>query len=218
MRSYVNHPSNKERLMKTEEKIRIQLATNPIIIYMKGIPTDPQCGFSAKSVGILNATNISYAYVNVLEAPFIREKLPSISHWPTYPQLFVNGELVGGCDIIEEMSNNGTLLPLLKAAVPKKEEAAKDTLTSRDVEQLVQQGIPDAKVLIEGEGCDLLIVVISKQFSDLTLVKKQQMVMATLKEPLASGKLHAVSVKAYTPDEWLDRQLSKEQGLLQIQH
>jgi monothiol glutaredoxin len=204
--------------MKTEEKIRIQLATNPIIIYMKGIPTDPQCGFSAKSVGILNATNISYAYVNVLEAPFIREKLPSISHWPTYPQLFVNGELVGGCDIIEEMSNNGTLLPLLKAAVPKKEEAAKDTLTSRDVEQLVQQGIPDAKVLVEGEGCDLLIVVISKRFTDLTLVKKQQLVMATLKEPLASGKLHAVSVKAYTPDEWLDRQLSKEKGLLQIQH
>ena len=204
--------------MKTEEKIRIQLATNPIIIYMKGIPTDPQCGFSAKSVGILKATNISYAYVNVLEAPFIREKLPSISHWPTYPQLFVNGELVGGCDIIEEMFNDGSLLPLLIAAAPKKADESKDTLTTRDVEQLVQKGIPDARILVEGEGCDLLIVVISKQFSDLTLVKKQQLVMATLKEPLASGKLHAVSVKAYTPDEWLDRQLSKEQGLLQIQH
>ena len=65
--------------MKTEDKIRHQLATNPIILYMKGIPANPQCGFSAKSVGILNATNIPYAYVNVLEAPFIREKLPSIS-------------------------------------------------------------------------------------------------------------------------------------------
>jgi monothiol glutaredoxin len=204
--------------MKTEDKIRNQLATNPIIIYMKGIPANPQCGFSAKSVGILNATNIPYAYVNILEAPFIREKLPSISHWPTYPQLFVNGELVGGCDIIEEMSNNGTLLPLLKAAAPKKAEAKKESLTTRDIEQLVQQGIPDAKVLIEGEGCDLLIVVVSEQFTDLTtLVKKQQLVMATLKEPLASGILHAVSVKAYTPDEWLDKQPSKEQGLLQIQ-
>jgi monothiol glutaredoxin len=203
--------------MKTEDKIRNQLATNPIIIYMKGIPTNPQCGFSAKSVGILNATNIPYAYVNVLEAPFIREKLPSISHWPTYPQLFVNGELVGGCDIIEEMSNNGSLLPLLTAAAPKKAEA-EESLTTREVEQLVQQGIPDAKVLVEGEGCDLLIVVVSEQFTDLTLVKKQQLIMATLKEPLASGKLHAVSVKAYTPDEWLDKQLSKEQGLLQIQH
>ena len=204
--------------MNTEDKIRNQLATNPIIIYMKGVPTNPQCGFSAKSVGILNAANVPYAYVNVLEAPFIREKLPSISHWPTYPQLFVNGELVGGCDIIEEMSNNGSLLPLLTAATPKKVETAKESLTSYDVEQLVRQGIPDAKVLVEGEGCDLLIVVVSEQFTDLALVKKQQLVMATLKESLASGKLHAVSVKAYTPDEWLDRQLNKEQGLLQIQH
>jgi len=204
--------------MKTEDKIRNQLATNPIIIYMKGIPANPQCGFSAKSVGILNATNISYAYVNVLEAPFIREKLPSISHWPTYPQLFVNGELVGGCDIIEEMSNNGSLLPLLKTALPKKTEAVNETLSSHDIELLVQQDIPDAKILVEGEGCNLLIVVVSKQFTDLALVKKQQLVMATLKEPLASGKLHAVSVKAYTPDEWLDKQINKEQGLLQIQH
>ena len=205
--------------MKTEDKIRNQLATNPIIIYMKGIPTNPQCGFSAKSVGILSATKIPYAYVNVLEAPFIREKLPSISHWPTYPQLFVNGELVGGCDIIEEMSNNGSLLPLLTtAATPNKAEAAKETLSTRDIEQLVQQGIPDTKVLVEGEGCDLLIIVVSEQFTDLALVKKQQVVMATLKEPLASGKLHAVSVKAYTPNEWQEKQINKEAGLLQIQH
>jgi len=203
--------------MKTEDKIRHQLATNPIILYMKGIPENPQCGFSAKLVGILKATNIPYAYVNVLEAPFIREKLPSISHWPTYPQLFVNGELVGGCDIIEEMSNNGSLLPLLKTGAPQKAETAKEGLTSLEVEQLVQQGIPEAKVLVEGEGCDLLITVVSEQFIDLTLVKKQQLVMATLKEPLASGKLHAVSVKAYTPDEWQALQVNKAPGLLQIQ-
>ncbi|MEY3759479.1 MAG: monothiol glutaredoxin, Grx4 family [Pseudomonadota bacterium] len=202
--------------MKTEDKIHHQLATNPIILYMKGIPANPQCGFSAKSVGILNATNIPYAYVNVLEAPFIREKLPSISHWPTYPQLFVNGELVGGCDIIEELSNNGSLLPLLKTAAPKKAEAEKETLSIRDIEQLVEQGMPDATVLVDGEGCDLLISVVSEQFIDLALVKKQQLVMATLKEPLASGKLHAVSVKAYTHDEWQALQTNKETGLLQI--
>ncbi|MDD5320681.1 MAG: Grx4 family monothiol glutaredoxin [Methylococcales bacterium] len=204
--------------MKTEDKIRNQLAANPIIIYMKGIPTNPQCGFSAKSVGILNAAKIPYAYVNVLEAPFIREKIPSISHWPTYPQLFVNGELVGGCDIIEEMYNNGSLLPLLTDAVPTKGQATNDALTISEVVKMVQQGIPDAKVLVEGEGCDLLITVVSSQFSDLALVKKQQLVMATLKEPLASGKLHAVSVKAYTPDDWLDKQMNKDKGLLQIQH
>ncbi|MDO9424162.1 MAG: Grx4 family monothiol glutaredoxin [Methylobacter sp.] len=201
--------------MKTEDKIRKQLAENSIILYMKGVPTNPQCGFSAKSVGILNTTHIPYAYVNVLEAPFIREKLPSISHWPTYPQLFVNGELVGDCDIIEEMSNNGSLLPLLTSAAPKKAEAENDALSVSEVTQLVQQGIDDAEVIVEGEGCDLLITVISPQFSDLTMVKKQQLILATLKEPLATGKLHAVSVKAYTPDEWADMQ--KATGLLQIQ-
>ncbi len=207
-----------ERHMKTEEKIRKQLAENPIILYMKGIPANPQCGFSAKSVSILNATNIPYAYVNVLEAPFIREKLPGISHWPTYPQLFVNGELVGGCDIIEEMSNNGSLLPLLTSAVPKKAETANAGLTTSEVVQLVRLGIKDADVMVQGEGCDLLITVVSPQFSDLSLVKKQQLVMATLKEPLASGKLHAVSIKAYTPDEWQALQIKKQPGLLQIQH
>jgi monothiol glutaredoxin len=116
------------------------------------------------------------------------------------------------------MSNNGSLLPLLTAAAPKKAEAAKESLTTLEVEHLVQQGIPEAKVLVEGEGCDLLITVISEQFTDLTLVKKQQLVMATLKEPLASGKLHAVSVKTYTPAELLEKQKSREQGLLQIQH
>ena len=198
--------------MTTEEKIRAQLAAQPIIIYMKGVPTNPQCGFSAKAVGILDATHIPYAYVNVLEAPFIREKLPSISHWPTYPQLFVNAELVGGCDIIEEMSNNGSLLPLLTAAAPKKAEAA---ISVGEVAQQVQLGFGDAKVIVEGEGCDLLVTVISPQFSDLSAVKKQQLILATLKEPLASGRLHAVSVKAYTPDEWADKQ--KATGLLQIQ-
>ena len=205
--------------MKTEDKIRKQLADNPVILYMKGIPANPQCGFSAKTVSILDATAIPYAYVNVLEAPFIREKLPSISHWPTYPQLFINGELVGGCDIVEEMTNNGTLLPLLTAAVPDKAQGANDSLTVSEVVQLVQKGISDAKVMVEGQGCDLLITVVSSQFIDLALVKKQQLVMATLKEPLASGKLHAVSIKAYTPDEWQELPANKPAaGLLQIQH
>ncbi len=204
--------------MKTEDKIRKQLADHPIILYMKGIPANPQCGFSAKAVGLLNATHIQYAYVNVLEAPFIREKLPSISHWPTYPQLFVNGELAGGCDIIEEMSNNGSLLPLLKTAVPANAPAANGALTAGEVAQLVRQGLSDASVMVDGEGCDLVITVVSPQFGDLSSVKKQQLVMATLTKPLSSGKLHAVSVKAYTPDEWQQQQLNRESGLLQIQH
>jgi monothiol glutaredoxin len=130
----------------------------------------------------------------------------------------VNGELVGGCDIVEEMSKNGSLLPMLNAAVPKKDPAANDVLSTNEVIQLVNQGLPDAKVLVEGEGCDLSITVISTQFTDLAPVKKQQLVLATLKVPLASGKLHAVSVKAYTPDEWHEKTASQNPGLLQIQH
>jgi len=201
----------------TEEKIREQLANNPIILYMKGVPEKPECGFSAKTVGILKQTGIPYTYVNVLAAPFIREKLPSISHWPTYPQLFVNGELVGGCDIVDAMNNDGSLLPLLQTAESKPEAAEGEHLSVAEVTSLVKQDLADAEVIVDGAGCDLTLTVISASFADLPLVKKQQAVLATLKAPLASGKLHAVSVLAYTPEEWQAKQSASTSGLLQIQ-
>jgi len=196
--------------MTTEEKIKKQLADNAIILYMKGIPSNPQCGFSGKAVTILNTTHVPYAFVNVLEAPFIREKLPKISHWPTFPQLFVKGELVGGCDILEAMLNDGSLLPLLKSTQQD------DSLSNQDIEQLVKQGMSDSLVFVEGAGCDLTVTVVSAQFTDLSVVKKQQLVMATLTDVLASGKLHAVSVQAYTPDEWQARPTDNASGLLNI--
>jgi len=101
--------------MSTEEKIRKQLADNPILLYMKGTPDDPKCGFSRNAVEALKGLGNRYAFVNVLEAPFIREKLPNISNWPTYPQLFVNGELVGGSDVIVAMVEDGSLKPMLDA-------------------------------------------------------------------------------------------------------
>jgi len=201
--------------MTTEEKIKKQLADHAIILYMKGIPTNPECGFSAKTVGILNAT-IPFAFVNVLAAPFIREKLPKISHWPTFPQLFVNGELVGGCDIVEAMSNDGSLLPLLQSAKKADDAPKSEGLTDSDIELLVKTGIADSQVFIEGAGCDFTVTVISEQFADLTIVKKQQLVMATLTEVLGSGKLHAVSVQTYTPNEWQAKSANSAGGLLQI--
>jgi monothiol glutaredoxin len=102
--------------MNTEEKIKKQLAENPIIIYMKGTPDMPSCGFSARAVAAIKSTGVDFAWINVLESPFILEKLPSISNWPTYPQLFISGEIVGGCDIVEELLANGELAPLLKRA------------------------------------------------------------------------------------------------------
>ena len=103
-------------MASTEEKIRQQLAENPIILYMKGTPEAPSCGFSAKAAAVLKSTGIDFAYVNVLGSPFIMEKLPAVSSWPTFPQLFIKGEIIGGSDIVEEMFNKGELLPMLQAA------------------------------------------------------------------------------------------------------
>jgi len=102
--------------MNTEEKIRRQLADNPVILYMKGTPEMPSCGFSAKASGLLKGSGVTFAYVNVLENPFIMEKLPEVSNFPTFPQLFINSEIIGGSDIVEEMLANGELQPLLEAA------------------------------------------------------------------------------------------------------
>jgi monothiol glutaredoxin len=210
---------NKSIIMssKTEETIRKQLAENTIILYMKGIPTKPECGFSAKTVEILTTLKIPFTYVNVLQAPFIREKLPKLSHWPTFPQLFVNAELVGGCDIVSEMYASGSLQPLLQSALAQEKEKSSpkdNSLSPETVKGLIQASINDAEIFIEGAGCDLTITVISQQFTELSLVKKQQLVLMSLTEPLADGRLHAVSVKAYTPNEWQDKQNAT--GLLQI--
>lgn len=100
----------------TEEVIRRQIADNPVIIYMKGSPDAPECGFSAKAIAAINTTGTDLAFVNVLQAPFIRERLPRVSGWPTFPQLFINGELIGGSDIVCEMVESGELQPLLAKA------------------------------------------------------------------------------------------------------
>ncbi|QPK64776.1 Grx4 family monothiol glutaredoxin [Methylomonas sp. LL1] len=204
--------------MSTKDIILKQIADNPVILYMKGVPTAPECGFSGKTVEILNTTKIPYAYVDVLKAPFIRDRLPSVSKWPTFPQLFVKGELVGGADIVESMYNDGSLLPLLQAAVKPADGAAENnTITHSEVEALIISAYPDAEIAIEGQGCDLTIRVISEQFAGLAMVKQHQGVMATLTDPLATGRLHAVTLKTFTPDQWQAQQTEAKPGLLQIQ-
>lgn len=103
----------------TTENIQQQIQENPILIYMKGTPQLPQCGFSAQTVQALMACGERFAFVNVLDNPDIRAELPKIANWPTFPQLWVNGELVGGCDIVVEMYQNGELEPLVKDAAAK---------------------------------------------------------------------------------------------------
>ncbi|HEX8545087.1 MAG TPA: Grx4 family monothiol glutaredoxin [Pseudomonas sp.] len=104
-----------------EEQIRTQISDNPVILFMKGTAADPECGFSRAAVNALNQIGQAFAYVNVLAAPQIREKLPSVSSWPTFPQLFVNGELVGGADIILAMQADGSLAQLLATVSTRRE-------------------------------------------------------------------------------------------------
>ena len=107
--------------MDINETIKNQLQENPVILYMKGSPQQPQCGFSAKTSQALMACGERFAFVNILDNQELREALKVYSSWPTYPQLYIGGELVGGCDIILEMSESGELTEQVKAAVKQAE-------------------------------------------------------------------------------------------------
>ena len=102
--------------MEIIEAINEQIASNSILLYMKGSPDQPQCGFSAQASQVLMACGEQFAYIDILANPDIRTNLPSISEWPTFPQLFIDGELVGGCDIIVEMYQSGELQPMIQDA------------------------------------------------------------------------------------------------------
>ena len=102
--------------MTLKEKIIQDINNEPIILYMKGTKERPMCGFSARVVSILNSHSVVYQDVNILEDPEIRKSLSDYSNWPTIPQLFVKGELVGGCDIVMELETKGELKNLLSSA------------------------------------------------------------------------------------------------------
>ncbi|MDC0662598.1 Grx4 family monothiol glutaredoxin [Marinobacter sp. SS21] len=107
--------------MDINETIKSQLEENPVIIYMKGTPQSPQCGFSARTVQALMACGERFAFVNILDNQELREALKVYSSWPTYPQLYIGGELVGGCDIVLELSESGELTEMVKAAAKQAE-------------------------------------------------------------------------------------------------
>ncbi len=101
-----------------EQLIRDQIRDNKVIIYMKGTPQFPQCGFSARSIEVLTQIGRPFAFVNILENPEIRATLPKVANWPTFPQLWIDGELMGGSDIILQMYQSGELKPLVEANSP----------------------------------------------------------------------------------------------------
>jgi monothiol glutaredoxin len=101
--------------------IKQAIDENPVMLFMKGTPDQPACGFSMRSSAALNALGVKYAALDVLPDPRIRQELSALSNWPTIPQLFVNGELVGGCDIMLEMYEDGSLAELLGVEQPTEE-------------------------------------------------------------------------------------------------
>lgn len=105
-------------MSNTLDNIKQQIAENPVLLYMKGDPRGPKCGFSSQTVQAVMACERPFAYVDILENPDVRAELPLFANWPTFPQLWVNGELVGGCDIVVEMYQNGELKTLIHDTVP----------------------------------------------------------------------------------------------------
>ena len=104
-------PTDKSEVLKLIES---QVKENDVMLYMKGTPSRPQCGFSSQAVRILNAVGVDFSSVNILEYQAIREGVKEYSQWPTLPQLFIKGEFIGGCDILTTMHANGELTTLLK--------------------------------------------------------------------------------------------------------
>ena len=100
-------------MSNTEDQIKEIIEGNDVILFMKGDPYQPKCGFSATVVNILKEIGKPFGFVDILADPDIRATLPSVSNWPTFPQLFIKGELIGGCDIITEMHESGELEPLI---------------------------------------------------------------------------------------------------------
>jgi len=102
--------------MSIQDKIHQQLSSDKIVLYMKGTPQFPQCGFSAKATQMLGACGVKFTTYDILSDPEMRQGLKEYSHWPTFPHLYVNGELVGGCDIMTELYQKGELQKLVTQA------------------------------------------------------------------------------------------------------
>jgi monothiol glutaredoxin len=121
------------------DQIQTAIDENPVILFMKGTPEQPMCGFSARTVAILQSMGKPFAAVNILPDPRIRQELSAVSKWPTIPQLFVDGDFVGGCDIVTEMYETGELhtalgleiAPAEAAPEPQSPEAAPLTIENR---------------------------------------------------------------------------------------
>ncbi len=113
--------------MDALDRIKEQVEKNPVVIFMKGTPQFPQCGFSSRAAEALKRCGSQFAYVNVLADPIIMQNLPRFANWPTFPQIYINGELVGGCDITLELFEKGDLQKMVTEAAQSRQTAQGDS-------------------------------------------------------------------------------------------
>ena len=158
-------------------RIETLLSSNRIVLFMKGEPRAPQCGFSAKAIGALDALGVDYAHVDVLADPEIREGIKQYGQWPTIPQLYIGGELVGGSDIIEQMANSGELYTVLGLAAPDRTPPA-ITITPAAA-QMLREAVTNA-----GAGFALQIDVDARFNAKLQLAPVDAAAIATETEGL----------------------------------
>ena len=158
-------------------RIDTLLASNRIVLFMKGQPRAPQCGFSAKAIGALDALGVDYTHVDVLADPEIREGIKQYGEWPTIPQLYIGGELVGGSDIIEQMANSGELYTVLGLAAPDRSPPA-ITITPAAA-QMLREAVTNA-----GAGFALQIDVDARFNAKLQLAPVDGNAIATESEGL----------------------------------
>ena len=116
-----NTESTDSTTSEPKERILNLIEINPVLLFMKGTPEAPQCGFSNRVIQVLNSWDVPFESINVLSDENIRQEIKDFSNWPTIPQLYINREFVGGCDIVEELSTNGELADVLKQAYSDRE-------------------------------------------------------------------------------------------------
>jgi len=104
---------------ETLDRIKDQVENNAVVIYMKGTPQFPMCGFSSRAAEAMASTGVEFGYINIIQDPEIFEHLPKFADWPTFPQIYIDGELIGGCDITLELASRGELKDMMAAAVEK---------------------------------------------------------------------------------------------------
>ena len=175
-----NTESTDSTSSEPEERISNLIEENPVLLFMKGTPEAPQCGFSNRVIQVLNSWDVPFESINVLSDENIRQEIKDFSNWPTIPQLYINREFVGGCDIVEELSTNGELADFLKQAYPDREftppppPAEVQELSSTEASEMLKQN-PEIPLLdVRSEEERAMACITNSRLLDNQLAKRSR--------------------------------------------